>query len=250
MERLKDKVALVSGGASGIGEAIVRRLIDEGATVDFCARNAERGERLAAELGTATFTVCDVGDPPQVDAWVKSVGGKNGRIDCVVTCAAIAPAGPLEEMDVEVWEDLMRINLTGTFLVCRAAIPYLRKSDGGSIVTMGSTSSFVGLPGAVAYGVTKAASLSLAKGLALELAEDGIRVNALCPGATLTPAAEGWFASLPDPEGVRKGLESAHPLGRMSTTDEQAAAAAFLLSDEASFVTGSGLVADGGYTAQ
>jgi NAD(P)-dependent dehydrogenase (short-subunit alcohol dehydrogenase family) len=252
--RLEGRVAVVSGGTSGIGEAIVRRLQIEGATVAFCGRDAMRGNALAQQLhagGTpAEFTACDVSSKVAVAAWIDGIADRHGRLDAVVTCAGIAPAGPLESMQLDEWNELMQINVTGTFLVCQSAIPHLRASGGGSIVTLGSTASFIALPGAVAYGITKAAALSLAKGLALELASDGIRVNALCPGATLTPASEQWFASLPDPSGARAQLASAHPIGRMAWPHEIAAAAAFLLSDDASFVSGSGLLVDGAYTAR
>lgn len=252
--RLDGRVAIVSGGTTGIGEAIVRRFTAEGATVAFCARNQMRGRRLENELRSsgadAEFAVCDVGSAPDVTAWVEGVVERRGRLDAVVTCAAVAPAGALEHIALDEWEEMLRINVTGTFLVCKAAIPYLRVGGGGSIVTLGSTASYIGLPGAVAYGVTKSAALSLAKGLALELATDGIRVNALCPGATLTPATETWLASLPDAEAARASLEGGHPIGRMATPGEQAAAAAFLVSDDASFMTGAGLLVDGGYTAR
>jgi NAD(P)-dependent dehydrogenase (short-subunit alcohol dehydrogenase family) len=253
-QRLHGRVAIVSGGTTGIGEAVVRRFSDEGAVVAFCAREPVRGERLESELRAAgrdaEFAVCDVGSASDVTAWVDGVAGRRGRLDAVVTCAGIAPAGPLETMALDDWEEMLRTNVTGTFLVCKAAVPHLRAAGGGAIVTLGSTASYIGLPGAVGYGVTKAAALSLARGLALEVAQDGIRVNSLCPGATLTPATESWLAGLPDPEGVRATLEGGHPLGRMATPAEQAAAAAFLVSDDASFMTGAGLLNDGGYTAR
>lgn len=253
-ERLVGRVALVSGGTTGIGRAVVRRFVAEGAAVAFCARTPPPGELLESELradgADAEFAVCDVSSASEVAAWVDGVAGRRGQLDAVVTCAGVAPAGPLEKMAVEEWEEMLRINVTGTFLVCQAAIPHLRAAGGGAIVTLGSTASYIGLPGAVAYGVTKAAALSIAKGLALELAQDGIRVNALCPGATLTPATETWLAGLPDPDGTRAVLEAGHPIGRMGTPEEQAAAAAFLVSEDASFVTGSGMLVDGGYTAR
>ena len=252
--RLRSRITIVSGGTTGIGEAVVRRFADEGAVVAFCAREPTRGAQLQSDLRAAghdaEFTACDVGSASDVTAWVDGVAARRGRLDAVVTCAGIAPAGPLEGMALEEWEEMLRINVTGTFLVCKAAIPHLRAAGGGAMVTLGSTASYIGLPGAVGYGVTKAAALSLAKGLALEVAKDGIRVNALCPGATLTPATESWLAGLADPEGVRASLEGGHPIGRMATPAEQAAAAAFLVSDDASFMTGAGLLNDGGYTAR
>jgi NAD(P)-dependent dehydrogenase (short-subunit alcohol dehydrogenase family) len=253
-QRLVGRVALVSGGTTGIGRAVVRRFAAEGALVAFCARTSEPGEALVRELraagGDAEFAVCDVSSPSEVKAWVDEVAQRRERLDAVVTCAGIAPAGALEHMPVQEWVEMLGVNVTGTFLVCQASIPHLRASGGGAIVTLGSTASYIGLPGAVGYGVTKAAALSIAKGLALELAQDGIRVNALCPGATLTPATETWLAGLPDPAGTRAQLEAGHPIGRMATPEEQAAAALFLVSDDASFVTGSGMLVDGGYTAR
>jgi NAD(P)-dependent dehydrogenase (short-subunit alcohol dehydrogenase family) len=182
---------------------------------------------------------------------VEREGARGGRIDVLVNNAGIACAGPLEELALDQWEAMMRINVTGAFVVTQAAIPFLRKSRaGGAIINLASTASYIGLRGAVGYGVTKAAVLGMTKGLALELAPDGIRVNALCPGTTRTPTNEAWLAEQPDPEAVRRAMEGAHPIGRVSEPAEQASVAVFLASEDASFVTGHGLLADGGYTAQ
>lgn len=252
--RLQGKLAVVTGGTTGIGEAIVRRFAAEGAAVSFCARNSERGERLAGELQQTgvdvEFLACDAAEPEQVSAWIDGVAERHGHIDIVVNNAGIGPSGPLEKMALEDWETLMRINVTGMFLVCRAAIPHLRAAGGGSIINVSSICAYIGMSSLVPYGVTKAAALSMAKGLALELAGDRIRVNAVCPGTTLTPATASFIDGAADPDALQAALAAAHPIGRLGTAEEQAAAVAFLASQDASFITGHGLLVDGGYTAQ
>jgi meso-butanediol dehydrogenase/(S,S)-butanediol dehydrogenase/diacetyl reductase len=250
---LDDTVAIVTGGSSGIGEAITRRFAGEGATVAFCGRDRARGESLEAELreagGRVDFDVCDVGSA-EAAAWVNGVAERHGRIDIVVNNAGIAFAGPVETLALADWEAMLRVNVTGMLLVSQAAIPHLRAAGGGSIINLGSTASYIGLRGAVGYAVTKSAALGLAKGMALELAPDGIRVNALCPGTTMTPAHTKWLSDQPDAEAVHEALVAGHPIGRVSTAEEQANAALFLASSQASFITGHGLLVDGGYTAQ
>jgi NAD(P)-dependent dehydrogenase (short-subunit alcohol dehydrogenase family) len=181
---------------------------------------------------------------------MASIVDEHGGLDVLVANAGIAPGGPLIEMDSDDWRRVLDVNVTGTFFTARAAVPHLKQRPGSSIVVLGSTAAFIGLPGAVAYGVTKAAVVGLAKGLALELAEAGIRVNALCPGGTLTPATQQWLDALDRPEAALAQLRAGHPIGRLATPDEQAAAAAFLASSDASFVTGSAMLVDGGYTAR
>lgn len=251
--RLDGKVALVTGGTRGIGEAIVRLFCREGATVAMCGRDAARGERVAADVtaagGRVGFTKVDAGDEAEVAAWVEHVVETYGRIDAVVNNAGVAPAGSLEDLSLEVWERVMRINVTSMFLVTRACIPHLRAAGGGSIVNLGSTFGVVGANGSAVYAMTKAAAISLSKSLALELAPDGIRVNALCPGGTETPFLKDWFQETGDAEGTRAWLTEHHPIGRLGKPEEQAAAALFLTSDDASFVTGHAMLVDGGYTA-
>lgn len=243
----------MTGGSSGIGRAIVERFLQEGATVEFCGRARERGQALAQSLpdrSKVAFTECDVASEQDVCAWVDAAIARRGRIDVVVNNAGIGPSGPFEDVTLADWEELLRINVTGMFLVCRATIPHLRSGVEPSIINISSICAHVAMHNLVAYGVTKAAALSLTKGLALELAGDGIRVNALCPGTTSTPATESFIATGEDPAALRQVLADAHPLGRIATAEDQAAATVFLASSDAAFVTGHGLLVDGGYVAQ
>lgn len=251
--KLEGKVALITGGNRGIGAAMGRLFASEGAKVVLVGRRVELGEAVAEEIraegGEAIFIGGDVTDEKTVDDIVARTVDTYGQLDIVVNNAGIAPAAPIEEMDPAVWDELMACNIRSMFLVSRAAIPELRKTK-GTILTLGSTFGVVGAGGSTAYALTKAAAISFAKSLALELAPDGIRVNALCPGGTDTEFLHEWFESTGDAEGTQQWLIEAHPLGRLGTTDDQAKAALFLVSDDASFVTGHALLVDGGYTAQ
>lgn len=251
--RLAGKVALVTGGTRGIGEAIVRLFAAEGASVVFCGRRRQPGEALERDLADlampAAFFAADVSREDDVRALVAFAVARYGRLDIVVNNAGITASGPVGTMDVETWRMVIDQNVTSMFLVCREAIPHLRAAGGGSIINLGSTYGVVGSPGNAAYGVSKGAAIIFTRHLALELAQDDIRVNALCPGAVRTPMNIEWAEAQPDPEEAQRVLASKHPLGRVSTPDEQARAALFLASDESSYMTGSALMSDGGYTA-
>jgi NAD(P)-dependent dehydrogenase (short-subunit alcohol dehydrogenase family) len=251
--RLAGKVALVTGGTRGIGAAIVRLFSEEGAAVWFCGRRPEPGEELERELREAgrevTFARCDVSREADVSGLVGAVVERHGRLDVVVSNAGIGPSATVERTTLELWREVLDANVTSMFLVAKHAIPALRRSGGGSIVNLGSTYGVVGAAGSTAYAVSKAAAISFSRSLALEVAADRIRVNALCPGATETPMHQEWLAAQPDPEVSRRELLGRHPLGRLSTPAEQAQAALFLASDESQFVTGHALLVDGGYTA-
>jgi len=251
---LDASIALVTGGTRGIGAAVVRRFVDEGATVVFCGRNPADGTSLLGELGgrrgTASFEVVDAADEQQVTALMADIDRRFGRLDVLVNNAGITLTGTAEATSLADWQEVLRVNLTSVFLVSKLAIPLLRRSDRAAIVNLGSTYGMIGAPGNAAYAASKAAVVNLTKTMALELAADGIRVNALCPGATATPMNVEWLAAQPDPDAALADLVAVHPLGRMARPEEQAAAVLYLASPESSYVTGHALLVDGGRTAR
>lgn len=251
--RLDGRVALVTGGTRGIGEAIVRLFVAEGAAVSFCGRRRDVGEALQRDLeragGASLYVDADVSEEGDVRRLVAATLERFGRLDIVVNNAGITASGPVETLSVDTWRSVMEHNVTSMFLVSRETIPALRAAGGGSIINLGSTYGVVGAAGNSAYGVSKAAAINFSKHLALELAPDRIRVNAICPGATMTPMNLEWADAQADPEAAQRALAARHPIGRLSSPEEQARAALFLASDDSSYVTGTALMVDGGYTA-
>jgi NAD(P)-dependent dehydrogenase (short-subunit alcohol dehydrogenase family) len=252
--RLDRRVALVTGGATGIGAAIVRLFATEGARVAFCSRSEQPGRDLELKLKDegrdVAFSRCDAAVETEAKALVKSTVERYGGIDILVNNAAVSKLVPIEDMSLDDWELILSKNLTSMFLMSREAIPLLRRSSYPCIVNLGSTYALVGASGSAAYALTKAGAVSFSKSLALELAGDGIRVNALCPGATETRLYHEWLGSQADGEKAKSDLAAMHPLGRIGQPDEMARAALYLVSEDASFVTGHALLVDGGYTAQ
>jgi NAD(P)-dependent dehydrogenase (short-subunit alcohol dehydrogenase family) len=252
--RLDGSVTLVTGGSQGIGEAIVRLFAAEGSHIVFCARRDEPGISVEASVreagGDATFVRCDVTDEAEVERLIAATVASHGALDIVVNAAGITESGSIEDFKVEAWRRMFEGNVTSSFLVCKYAVPHLRASRRAAVINLGSTYGFIGVPGSGAYAATKAAVISLTRTLALELASDGVRVNALCPGAVRTPLHLEWLDAQPDPEEALAKLTAVHPIGRISTPEEQARAALFLASDDASFVTGHTLLVDGGRTTQ
>ena len=252
--RFEGKVVIVTGGSTGIGAAIVRLFAGEGARVSFCARSERPGRDLERELHAQgcdiLFSVANAAIESEVRALVARTIERYGGLDILVNNAAVSRLMPIEKMSLDDWEHVITNNLTGMFLMSREAIPHLRRSRAATIINLGSTYAFVGAAGSGAYALTKAGAVSFTKTLALELASDGIRVNALCPGATETPLYEQWRDAQPDPARARADLLAKHPLGRLGSVEDMAYAALYLASDQASFMTGQSLLVDGGYTAQ
>lgn len=243
--RFQDKTVIVTGGASGIGEASVRLFAAEGARV-VIADFSEHGQALADELGAgcALFVKTDVTDSAQVQVLMARTVEVFGRIDVLFANAGIANDGPVDVLGEDAWQRTIDINLTGVFLCDKYAAERMIAQGGGVIVNCGSIHSHVGKGGVTAYAAAKGGVKLLTQTLAIDLAPKGIRVNAVCPGYIDTPLLAGL------PPAVKEQLKALHPMGRLGRAEEVARTVLFLASDDASFVTGSSLLVDGGYTAQ
>lgn len=246
--RLKDKVAIVTGGASGIGESTIKEMVKEGAKVVIADLNEEAGSLLANKLckdgKEAIYMKVDVTDEEMVQRMVASTIDQFGRIDILFNNAGIGSTQPTDEVSMEDWRNMLSVNLDGVFLAAKHVIKYMRKNGGGSIVNNASILGHVGQGATLAYTASKGAVVNLTKTLALEYASENIRVNAVSPGYIDTPLISGAT------DEKRNLLISLHPLGRLGKPDEVAKAVVFLASDDASFITGTSLAVDGGYLAR
>ncbi len=256
MKRLEGKVAAVTGGANGLGEAIALRLGDEGAAVALLDRDEQRGREVAAQLQErgirALFATADVTREDQVRAALGQVAKELGGLHVLVNNAGIEGANqPTHELPLQEWERVMAVNVTGVFLCTKHAIPHLRAAGGGSIVNISSIYGIVGGGDVPPYHAAKGAVRTMSKNDALTYAPDRIRVNSLHPGFIFTAMVKrhAQHSGLPE-EAVRQHLDSLHPLGGTGTPDDIAWGVVYLASDQARWVTGSELVIDGGYTAR
>ena len=242
--RLDGKTAIVSGGAGGIGGAICSRFRAEGAKV------------WAADLESANssdiegFRTVDVADETSVQQLIDEAGEAWGSLDILVNAAAIEIEKSIETTTLDEWNRIFSINVTGTFLMCRAALGLLRRSNSASVINFGSYDGFIADPELAAYCATKGAVHALTRALACDHGPEGIRVNAICPGFVDTPMLQKFFGSASDPESLRAEAERVHPVKRIGQPADVAALAVYLASDEAGYASGQLWVLDGGLTAQ
>ncbi len=245
------KVAVVTGGAVGIGEATARCLAELGASVAILDRDRAAAERVLESLlrrtgKRAEFYQCDVASAKEMETALNSAAEEMGGIDVLVSNAGIQRYGDVVSTTEPLWDEVMSVNLKGCFHAAKYAVPHMMKRTSGAIIVVGSVQTFTAVGNSAAYVTAKHALLGLVRAMALDYARYNIRVNCVCPGAIDTPMLR-WAASLdPDPARVLATCDRMHALGRVGKPEEVAKAIAFLASDWASFITGTSLVVDGG----
>ncbi len=242
---LQNKVTIITGGAQGIGEACARRFAGEGARVVLADVDDARGQALANALG-ALYVHCDVGDTAQVNAMVAQTMAAHGRIDVLVNNAGIFKAAAFLDVTEADFDAVIRVNLRGAFLVAQAVAREMAKTGGGSVVNMSSVNAVMAIPSLASYNMSKGGINQLTRVMALALADNGIRVNAVAPGTIATElAAKAVLTS----EEAKARVLSRTPMRRLGTPDEIADVVAYLASDASSYLTGEIITADGGRTA-
>lgn len=246
--RLKDKVAIITGGTFGIGESTAILFAREGAKVVIAARNEEKGkmvvDTIKEEGNEAIFIQTDVSKEEEVIQLVQKTVETFGKVDVLFANAGVGSMGDIHETSMEDWNQMISIDLTGVFLCSKYVIREMLQTGGGSIINCASILGHVGQPSVSAYAAAKGGVVNLTRSAAVTYAKHGIRINAVCPGYIDTPMLEGMDGEM------KSYLESLHPIGRLGRPEEIANAVLFLASDESSFVTGANLLVDGGYTAQ
>ncbi|WP_067477151.1 SDR family NAD(P)-dependent oxidoreductase [Nocardia amamiensis] len=250
--RFAEQVVLITGASSGVGKAVAMRVAAEGAAVVLGARGIDAGEQVAADIraagGRALFVPTDVTVEQDVARLTEAALSEHGRLDAAFNNAgAVQAFGPIAEIDVVDWHSDLELNLTSVFHGLRHQVPALAASGGGAILNNASNLGVVGMGSVAPYVAAKHGVVGLTRAVALEAADQGVRVNALVSGAVDTPAFRNSMGATPEGEAAIAAL---HPLGRIATPDEIASLCAYLLSGESSFVTGAALAIDGGFTAR
>lgn len=241
-----DKVAIITGGASGIGAATARRFHEEGASVVVSDLNDKLGRALVDELGDrAIFQRTDVSNWPEIEALVSRATHEFGRLDILFNNAGMGARASIPDQPVEQWRQIIAVDLDSVFFGCKAAIPVMKANGGGSIVNTASISGLVGDYGMAAYNAAKAGVINFTRSAAIDHARDGIRINAVCPGPVDTPIISGINAY----PGIRAAWDECVPAGRFARPEEIAGVVTFLASDDASFIMGAAIPVDGGLTA-
>ncbi len=245
--RLAGKTAIITGGGSGIGKAIAKAFVREGAQVVIAGRDGEKLERAAVEIGGDCLAVsADVSSAKGTEKLVSAAIEKFKRINILVNNAAVLLPGTAESLSEEDFDQTFNINVRGLWLMSRAVLPHMRDAAGGSIVNIGSVLSLVGARNRVAYSASKGAVAAMTKAMALDHAAENIRVNCICPGIVETE----MVAKFSSDENARRQRVALHPMGCFGQPQDIASAAVFLASDESGWTTGSVLTIDGGYSAQ
>ena len=251
-ERFKSRTAVVTAAGSGIGAATARAFAREGARVAVADLSGKRAEETAAAIaaagGQAVWIKMDAAEPDAVQATLQLALDRWGRVDVLVNNAGYGEPGLLADCSIESWNRTLAVTLTSVFLGLKYCLPLMRRQGRGVVVNTASISGTAGDYGMSAYNAAKAGVINLTRSAALECAQDGIRVNCVCPGGIDTRVTQVLAGARADE--VRRAMAAVHPLGRMGEADEIANTILFLASDEASFITGASLVADGGLTAQ
>jgi NAD(P)-dependent dehydrogenase (short-subunit alcohol dehydrogenase family) len=249
MFSLQGKVAVVTGAASGIGEAIARAFSQSGAFVYILDRNAEDAERVASELPQSTFLPCDISRNTDANSVAEKVYAAHQRCDILVNNAGVGHVGTVLTTTEADMDRLINVNIKGVLNLCQAFLPDMLARRTGSIINLASIGGIVGIRDRFGYCATKFAVVGMTKCMALDHANTGVRINCICPGRVETPFVAARLAEYPDPDKARAEMSATQALGRMGTPDEIAGAALYLAADASAFVTGSSLIIDGGWSA-